>query len=243
MKAIPKKLIAAIVGCTLAVGAVAQESLSPFERLAAALNPPAMDLQAFDTLMSTSFRSTLKMDPNIADLEQMCPGSLDALIDGGYPRLREGFLADQDRFRAEAAALFEARLSAEDAAEVASIYESPMGQRLVQKITNNSSIDFAMQQSLQDPEGDLTAETLQKDRDRTLRNTLRDLSPEEEAELGEMFSSSKGFLAFMVIGEELNALRARVELESANEDDPELEKAMEDALMAHLGDCPALSGE
>lgn len=226
---------------TISVAALAQVASSPFEDLANALNPPATDEQAFDRLMDGNLRQTLAQDPDLGELDYLCPGSIEALLDGSRSLLKEDFLLGQDQYRAEMAAFFATRLSPEHAAEVAALYSSPIGKRLVAAVEENQSIDFVMQEALADPFGETSEGAVAKDQEQTLLNASRNLTLAEQRELSEAFGKSEGYRAYEAIQDELVAIRIRIDMELANEEDPELEAAMELALDSHLASCPALA--
>ncbi|UIP07695.1 DUF2059 domain-containing protein [Erythrobacter sp. SDW2] len=235
------KCASAFLLSTISVAALAQVASSPFEDLANALNPPATDQQVFDRWMEVDIPETLAQDPDLMALDEVCPGSLTVLVESGRSLLKEDFIRDQDRYRREVAALFADRLSPEHAAEVAALYSTPLGKKLVQSVGDNQSLDFVMEEALADPYGDTTAEALAKDDERTLREVVQRLTLAEKRELSDLFGKSPGFRAFEAIQDELVAIRTRIELETANEEDPELEAAMEQALGSHLASCPALA--
>lgn len=241
MNTIAKRYLPAFLLSLVSVGAFAQVASSPFEDLANALNPPSTDESAFDRLMDESLRGPLADDPDIRSLENVCPGSLDAMLNGGRPRLKEGFLRDQNRYRAEMAALFAKNLSPEHAAEVAAIYSSPLGQRLVRAVEESQSIDSVMAEAMADPDGVTSEDAIARDNARTMLKAAGSLTPADNLELSKLFAESEGFSAFISIQDEMDAIRMRIDLESANEEDPELDEAMATALDEHLDKCPALN--
>ncbi len=224
----------------LAMAAFAMGAVAPALPLAAqetedaALAPEYFDLhaameEAVDeaAAMDASLdvmRRAFEADPNFIVLEQQSPGLIDEVVAGMRPILEGHSKRVNDLYRPRMAAIFARHLTPEEAAIAAEFYRSDIGRRLMKAASGNYSPESAVE-GIQN-EGTVTQEGVNRDIDNAIAATMRDLSPEDQAELGRTFLQNPALMKLQVVQNDVRAVRLQMENEPLLPEDEQAIEAM-----------------
>lgn len=214
----------------------------PHRALALAVSSDEIAILRFEQDMKVSFETGIKQIPEMAQLDQDCPGFILGFGKVMRGPVYEGHMDDNIWYRGKLEELFRARLSKEDAAGAARFYGSEQGQNLLAQAIASMTAENTVAEVLEDIDEDrpLSAEAYNADQVATASRLLKKLSPEEMASLNAALSQAKWFPKVMAIMPEVQALG----LELFNRDySPELnakiEAVAENFTNEHLKACEA----
>lgn len=195
-----------------------------YERIYDAVNAGADRSALHDSLVEAVKRSFAN-EAVFQALEQESPGLIEDIGDAIRPVLigySERVRAD---YRPRMVALFRETLTQEEAVGVAEFYESPIGRRMIQGVSENYRADAVLENAAS---GDtVTVEQVQEDTDATTAATIADLSEEERAQLIQAALANPAMAKMREMGPQMAALRAEMEEAPMT---PSEEKQMEAAM-------------
>ena len=105
-----------------------------------------------------------QVDPEFAEIEKECAGTIDAITTAARPILWEGHQRDYLRHRRELNALFVRELSPEEAHEAAEFYTSELGQRMILSAVENADVSQSVAAALADEDAPINERTFQADK-------------------------------------------------------------------------------
>lgn len=214
------------------------QTAEPFEQLALALSEPERNEAGFERMMTETLPNALKSDPNIAMLEQACPGATKAMLDGGRDNLYAGFQRDEAEFRAGSATIFREEMTPEEARQAAEFFSSAQGRKVFELAFDNLSLDSVIAEAIENEDGQVSEEALERDNAETARKVRDKFDPAEYAELNFAYRTAPWKPAFDRAMPRIAKLRDTINSKPpAPDDDALLEAAMSAALTAHMATC------
>lgn len=194
--------------------------------LAKVLNPEGPTIEMLVRSFESTLRSTVKGSENYQALERDHPGISDAVVDAMLKVAKADAVADMPKLRQRYANFFASRFSPEETAEMMRFYSSPAGQRLVMAKFAKLDAGLAASGIAKNPEAAVSSGQI-REMNRTAANSIsNEMSAEDLAALA-------AFAQTPVFAKVTQARPAMEQLEAdiANEADPELDAALEAAVM------------
>ena len=215
-----------------------------YERLASVLSPAEMEAVSFDIVIE-QLRENYAKNEDFQALETVCPGSIDAVLQGGDELLRTYHAAEGKALRAALGEYFRANLSEEHANLAADFYGSVDGQKIIRSINENFTLSESLTdlsdklETTDDPDAvQLDAQSFRRDEKETVKKATQSLTALERVEITRTLLGKEWFRAVQNISPGMNEVRFRV----ANSElipgfQPRLNTAFENALAVHLENC------
>lgn len=197
----------------------APEPADPYEALVDAIRGGVSFEALIERLRSQMRGSLLSADPGLSALEKDYPGIVEQMLEAMTPALMRHSQRIAALDRPAYANLFRSELSVDDARQAAAFYGSPLGQRLIQTLAANVSVDASMREAIASDaelseEGDISAEALRADNAVSVRRAVAALSEAELEQIGRQLYGQSWLLR-------LNALQPRMfEIASRSENAP-----------------------
>lgn len=184
-------------------------------------------------------RQAYQKDPNIADIEGQCPGTVDVLVETTRPILYDYSILEAELRRDALVAVLREEISAEHAQAAADFYGSDVGQRMVVAIMSNRTMEKMMESAMENiDEGIIDADSVAADNRKSVEDGIRSMTQEDRADLNTM-AAGQPWLA------ELARVRPKLfeaGMKVTNSDfaphlDARLDRDIEAALATHLEAC------
>lgn len=216
-----------------------QQASDPYSELLDAFMP-APGLAAAGTATNLEIREAFEQDPDIADLETECPGTVDTMMTAAGPIFQEYDRIETELRRQAALRILRADLSRAHAQSAADFYASELGQKLVMSALSNYSLKGTLDSVMKSEEIDVSidAEALAADNQKTALRAAQSLNAEELAEINAQLAGQEWFKALLAARPKI----FQAGLEISNSDfaphlDQRLDHEVEEAMLAHLDDC------
>lgn len=236
MKTSLKPVVLALA-LTLPLPAHAQ-TVSPYQALVDALASRERLMENFGTDAVTLMVEEARRDPELAAMDEECPGTFDLMGKASLPYLVESHERAVAEYRTKLVALFEGRLKPEDAKNAAAFYSSEDGKYLIGLAQKNESVDNVLADVRKNDDGTVSAAAFAADR-QVMQDRIRtDGDKGRLQKIGWGLITSSWFAPFEKLKPEMHGL----ELELVNDDfSPEEEAAfdaaLENAMTAHFEAC------
>lgn len=221
------------------VVSAADSEQDPHDALVESMIPPG----GYEAAQANTLReiySVYEQDPDFADLEQSCPGTIKAVMDTMTPILEEYDIIELKLRKESITRILRNELSPEQARSAAEFYGSPMGQKLMGAMMNNYSLSNTLQ-SVMASENEtplIDGETMAKDNRETALKAVGELSQAELEALSAQIGTEDWFVALAAAKPKM--FEAGVAI--ANSDfaphlDKRLDEEVEAAMTSHLETC------
>ncbi|MCB2087445.1 MAG: hypothetical protein KDD98_01295 [Sphingomonadaceae bacterium] len=209
----------------------------PVERLVALFSNDDRNKQLFRKLIDVDMPQALTTDPDIAWLEESCPGAVKAMLQAGEPELWRGFLEDEAEFKQGLIAIFSA-YPADHVAGMADFFDSPGGRKLFDNAFANVTYDETLTSIMSSEDGNPSAGALERDRQATERRLRDSMDPSEMADLDYQLRTAPWYGNIKDAMPKVTALRSRIDsAPPVAEEDAKLEKMMFSGLRSHMKSC------
>ena len=228
-----------LFAATIPAASHAQEP-DPYTQLVNAVASDAIAELVFQQDMAVSFGDTFRSNEDIVEVESECPGYVDGYIKAIRPILRKAHDLDYVWYRAEMAKLFRAGLTAQEALGGAQFFGSDLGQRLLSSAIAQSSGENSVKEVLTNETGDISSESYNADKRKTVSNLLRALSEQEKQELSVKLGGAPWFPAFQRVSPKVNLLGLEMVNRDLNaEHQAEFDAVSDTFVDAHFAACDA----
>lgn len=201
-------------------------------QLSRILNAEATVRAQMNRVLHQTLPETLKADPNFAPVEATLPGITVDMVAVMEPIIVDAVLKRLPAFQEAAAQIYLRHLTADEIDKMIAFYGSPLGQKVIGQV--NASVDLSTVLKAQLATGgkaDITAQELKAPIASAAQSTISGLSADEQRELVRF--------ALTPAGRKLGAINAEVLKASEawmNEDDPAVERQVEQAVTKLLDD-------
>jgi len=214
----------------------AQQS-DPYQALVAELaSPEAFDL-ALRRLLESDMPAAFRSDPDIAVLEEDCPGLIQALVNASTPMLTELNAQGLKEYRVSLRDLLAARLNADEARQAADFFTSELGRRFVRTVSAEATLGGSLTSSLSNEAGSIDRRAFEQDQQASVRSGLAALSPADLQAVNMIFASDWG-RAFAALSPEIQELKYRlVNADLTPEQGATVEELSAKAATAYLEAC------
>lgn len=228
----------------IAAAPLSAQVTNPHDALVAELAAPDMFVSSFNRIIETDMPAVLRKDPNVAAIERVCPGTIDAVIAALAPTLAEFNDRGVAEYRVSLRELLGARLSAEDAAQAAEFFASDVGHRFLRTVGSQSGMRNSLESALDSGEGEIDRGAFQRDQQQAVRDGMAELSPADIRAINAAVSTSSWGKAFAGLSGEIVELRYRItNTKLTPEEELRFEKLSAEAMDAHLRTCGADDAE
>jgi hypothetical protein len=188
------------------------------------LNPEGPMVDMVIRNFSDSMRSVVETNEDYLTLEQDYPGITKAMVEAMTKAMRADLIADLPANRLRYARLYADQFTPSETAELIGFYSSSAGQRLIAAKFAKLDAKPLIEEFVENPDSQVSQQHI-RDINRTATNSIiGEMSPDDRAAL----------LAFSktLVFSKLTAARGaieKLEAEIANEPDPGLDRALEEA--------------
>ncbi len=204
-----------------------------YEALIGAMEAGVDQQAAYDGLLASVAREYAKV-PEFAQIEAAKPGFIDAVI----AAIRPTMIAYSERVRADyrprMQAVLASHLTPAEARDVAEVYLSPPGRKMMAGVSRNVSADSvvsgigtALADGREADDYEVTRAQVETDMRRTMGAVLNELTPADFAEFARIAKEKPAILKMQAIRPDIMALRTKMENEQPNaEESAKLEEAV-----------------
>ncbi|MBX7458186.1 hypothetical protein K3152_08000 [Qipengyuania sp. 1NDH17] len=220
------------------VPAVVSEQDS-YEALVESMIPPG-GLEAAQANTLREIRAAYQQDPDFADLEQSCPGTIGVVMDTMTPILKEYDIIELRLRREAMLEILKVELSPDQARLAADFYSSPLGRKLMGAVAANHSLSNTLQSVMasEDETPLIDSETVSKDNREAAIKAVSELSPEEIQTIRSQIGEEEWYFALMATRPKmLEAAMAIANSDFAPHLDKRLDEEVEAAMTSHLETC------
>ncbi|MFO6446007.1 DUF2059 domain-containing protein [Erythrobacter sp. NE805] len=213
-----------------------------YGELFAAMLDSADQQAAYDGIAASIAREYAKV-PEIAALEAAKPGLIAAIVTG----LRPALVSYGDRVRAQyrprMLAAFARHLSPAEARDIAELYRSPIGRKLMAAMSRNvtadsvvSGIGTAMAEGKDPNAVEVSRSQVEADMRRATASAMGELTPADFEALGQMARNKPALFKLNLVRGDIMQLRTAMENEPPTPDEEKrIEAAVIAAMTAHMG--------
>ncbi|MCP5397001.1 MAG: hypothetical protein H6918_09795 [Sphingomonadaceae bacterium] len=218
----------------LAQTAEAQPGLSDAQRLASLMSNEERNEELFSNLIDVQMPQAVLADPDVAFLEENCPGSVKAMLQAGRPELWRGFVEDEAEFKAGLVDIFLA-YPPDHLAGMVQFFESPGGRKLFDTAFRSASYDATLASIVANGDSMPSEDALERDRQATERRLRDAIDPSEMADMDYQLRTAPWYPSIMDALPKVKALRSRIDTAPTTaEEDARLDKLMMGGLTGHL---------
>ncbi|MBD3730526.1 MAG: hypothetical protein IE933_12555 [Sphingomonadales bacterium] len=209
-----------------------------YDELLDLFTDPARADDTFKRMLFEALPQALLANPDVAALEQRCPGATTAMMKAGEPNLHKSFLRDQQTYRSGLSTILHEELTPQQAAEMAEFFRDPKRRQVFELAFESNDFANLAASVAADPEGEISQEAIDADEAKAAR-TLRDrIGPADYADIDYAFRTAPWYPALMRAMPRVNALRSQIDKAAPDpQEDAELEQLMTGALEVHLQLC------
>ena len=181
-----------------------------------------------------SVREVWEADANLLVAERQFPGLMDAMIDAARPIIRKISEQSHAEYRPKMIAAMKTVLNAEEAADAAEFYNSPIGRKLLGGIAANADARRTIEGYLDNQE--VAESDIRGDIRATSGKAVGALTDEELAALGEMATEKPALMKLGELGEAIIPIRMEMERAAmTGELQTQMAAAVEAAAKQHIG--------
>ncbi|MDJ0979802.1 MAG: DUF2059 domain-containing protein [Erythrobacter sp.] len=152
--------------------------------------------------------------PVMQDIEASSPGTIGVLVEELRPVMERVSARVTAKYRPDMIALFEAKLTAEEARDVAAFYRSDLGRKLLNTASINFSPDATM--SSVGEGGEVTEEQVTQDLSKAAEAAAKSMTADDMATMAREVAKSPALLKMNAINPEVRKIRVQMEREQPN---------------------------
>jgi hypothetical protein len=181
--------------------------------------------EMFHRSMTVGFDGALRADPEMAQIEAVCPGLIAAMTAAVEPVMWPSHQRDYAAYRTELHALFESELSDEHARGAADFFASPLGRRFMTALSSEMTVDAMLGEITMGEAAHVSSEAMAADTRESVSRGMMALEPADRLEISTILSTNGWATEFARIEPQVAALQ----LDMANADFSADESAAMDA--------------
>ena len=186
-----------------------------------------------DAVCATFARQLTTASPQLVEVEAAFPGFSGAIAEAIKPVMRAYSARVTDAYRPRMIAIFRQMLTESEARDVAALYRSPIGRKLLGGVSTSFEGTAIIASGLRDR--DIDADAVKADTEIAARRSVGLLSQDEITALGELAMRRPGVLKMGKVGEKVTALRVQMENEPLiPAEEAEMERLIQAAAKIHI---------
>lgn len=227
-----------VLVCASAPSIANEKARDAYADLIESIASDEMAAQEFEVQMAQAPEVWAK-DPDFIELDQECPGFIEGYSTAIRPSLLKGHLDDYAWYRVQLNTLLRAELSPEEAAQGAQFFNSPLGRKLVTWAWANTSIENVTAEAIESPDGTVSSEAFDADREATRERLKEDYSFDDLAAIKEGLGEGFG-PKLLELKPKINAITLEMyNREYSPEIEAEIEETSDRFIDAHITACDA----